>query len=382
MSKKELKMSKKQIFILFSAVLLSLVLSSCAGGARTAQSWPGITPDVARGQVYLAHGQHVFGIDLTNGAEKWRFPQEGDNNITFFAKPALTDDGQLIIGGYDNALYSLNPENGQQNWKLEIAADKYIAGPAVNGERIYAPNSDSNLYTVALDGELLWTFSTEFEQWGTPVIDGNTLYLPAMDHNIYALNAETGDLIWKSVDLGGALPGTPALSEDKQLYIGTLDSEMLAVDASQNGQVSGPLPAEGWIWAGPTLVDDVLYYGDMTGTLYAVGVDPVSPKWKPYKLDSSSSQGFLDLLSKPKLGITGTPLVVADTVYFGSENGVFTALNAESGTKRWDKVFEGRLYPGPVDADGTILVGQVGKNELLYALDYEGSQKWAFIPQE
>jgi len=374
-------MIKKRNYYLIIAVFLTLFISSCARGGA-ANSWPGVSADVERGLVYLAFGQHVYGIDLVNGSEKWRFPQEGDNNINFFSAPSLTDDGQLIVGGYDNILYSLNPENGQPNWKFDDALDKYIASPLVNGDKIYAPNSDSSMYTVDMGGQLMWSFYTEFEQWATPLIDGDTLYLPSMDHSIYALDAGDGDLLWKSEDMGGALAGTPALSAEGKLYAGTLVSEMVVVDASQNGKVSGSLPAEGWIWAGPALVDDVLYYGDMTGTLYAVETAKITPKWTPYKLGGSSSGGFLDTLSKEKLGIAGTPLVAQDTVYFGSESGVFTALNADSGTKSWDKLFEGKLFPGPVGAGETILVAQLGKDELLFALGYDGSQKWSFIPQK
>jgi outer membrane protein assembly factor BamB len=203
-----------------------------------------------------------------------------------------------------------------------------------------------------------------------------------MDHSIYALDAGSGELLWKSEDMGGALAGTPALSAEGKLYAGTLVSELVVVDADQNGNVSESLPAEGWIWAGPALVDEVLYYGDMAGTLYALETATISPKWTPYRLDGSPDGGFLDILSKEKLGIAGTPLVAQDTVYFGSESGVFTALNTDSGTKRWDKQFEGKLFPGPVGANETILVAQLGKDELLFALDYDGSQKWSFIPRK
>ena len=374
-------MLNKRKYYLIIAVFLALFVSSCAGGGGAAQSWPGVRADVGRGLAYLAHGQHVYAIDLVNGSEKWRFPDEGDNKISFFSPPALTSDGQLIVGGYDNILYSLNPENGQQNWKFDGALDKYIAGPLANGDKIYAPNSDSNLYALDLDGELLWSFNTEFEQWGTPLIDGDMLYLPSMDHSIYALDAGNGELLWKSEDLGGALAGTPALSADGKLYAGTLVSELLVVDANQKGKVSGSLPAEGWIWAGPALVEDVLYYGDMTGNFYAANAAAITPKWGPYKL-GDSSDGFLDMLSQEKLGIAGTPLVAGDTVYFGSENGLFTALNADSGAKRWDKQFDGKLFQGPVEAGETILVAQLGKDELLFALGYDGSQKWSFIPRK
>lgn len=84
------------------------MLSACAGAANTATSWPGLTVDDQF--AYVAYNTQVYAVDLSNGKEVWRFPDEPDNSVTFFADPELTDDGQLIVGGYDFNLYSLEPD--------------------------------------------------------------------------------------------------------------------------------------------------------------------------------------------------------------------------------------------------------------------------------
>jgi outer membrane protein assembly factor BamB len=220
------------------------------------------------------------------------------------------------------------------------------------------------------DGELLWTFGTEFEQWATPSIEGNTLYLPSMDHVIYALDAQSGDLLWTSEDLAGALAGTPPFEEQSALYIGTLNSEMVALN-NQDGEILWRIPTEGWVWSGPALEKEVLYFGDMTGTFYSIDAKSGSNIWQPYKLDSEKKQG-----------ITGTPLVTEDTIYYGSESGVFTALNSDGGSLRWSKTIEGKLFQGPVAADDLILVAPADSDPVLIAMDYDGNQKWAFVPQK
>jgi len=363
-------MNRNRFLYLIFIIIVVVLLSACAGGGVATQSWPGLTVDVEAGTAYLAHKTHVYAVNLDNGTQKWRFPVEPDNKITFFAPPALTEDGQLIVGSYDKVLYSLNPENGQQNWTFDGSQDLYIAGPLVNGERIYAPSSDSNLYVLDYDGELLWTFGTEFEQWATPSIEGNTLYLPSMDHVVYALDAQSGDLLWTSEDLGGALAGTPPFEEQSALYIGTLNSEMVALN-NQNGEILWRIPTEGWVWSGPALDKDVLYFGDMTGTFYSIDANSGSNNWQPYMLGSENKQG-----------ITGTPLVTEDTIYIGSENGVFTALNSDGGSLRWSKTIDGKLFQGPVSADDLILIAPADSDPVLIAMDYDGNQKWAFVPQK
>ncbi len=48
---------------------------------------------------------------------------------------------------------------------------------------------------------------------------------------MHALDIETGNQLWESEALGGSIAGTPALSPDGVLYIGTIAEEMLAIDA-------------------------------------------------------------------------------------------------------------------------------------------------------
>jgi len=190
----------------------AIALSGCSGRRFIATSWPGLTVD--QNTAYLAYNQHVYAIELDNGRENWRFPTEPDNSLSFYAPPTLTDDGQLLVGGYDNALYSLNPESGEVNWTFDEAKNRFIDGPLVLGQTIYAPSADETLYVLGLDGSPLdWTFSTRHAQWAKPATDGETLYISSMDHHLYALDPQTGTQLWAK-DLGGAIAGTPTLSDD------------------------------------------------------------------------------------------------------------------------------------------------------------------------
>ena len=64
----------------------------------------------------------------------------------------LTPDGQLIVGGFDKKLYSLNPQTGQSNWQFTDAHDRFFGGVLVVNNMIYAPNADYNLYALNLKG--------------------------------------------------------------------------------------------------------------------------------------------------------------------------------------------------------------------------------------
>jgi outer membrane protein assembly factor BamB len=405
--KKDVLMKNRK-FLLLAVIIGALFISSCARGLGTAQNWPGVAANVESGLAYLAFGDHVYYIDLENGRELGRFPAEGDQR-KFFASPALTEDGsQLIVGDSTGVLYSLDALNSQSepNWTFPVNAtagsgnggngnnstgSRYIAGSLIQGDQIFAPVSNGHLYALDLEGSLLWEYNQftnkKSELWATPALDeSGVLYLPSMDHLVYAIDSDSGDLLWKSTEsLGGALPGTPALNGEGKLFAGTLGSQMVAVDTNTSAEVSNGLPANGWIWSGPVYQNGILYYGDLAGKFYAFDTVSSETLWT-FSIDvGSGSSGILGGISpQNKIGIAGSPLIVGDSVYFVSENSQFYALDKKNGTplRGWPVEVGGSLYTGPVLAGETLLVAQVGADDLLTAYDLEGKKIWSFRPAE
>jgi len=357
-------------FVLFVVTLFTLgsLLTSCSGGAMVAASWPGMLVDANKQTVYVASGPHVYAVNLGNGSEKWRFPTKADSKISFYASPALTDAGQLVIGGYNNVFYSINPDNGAQNWTFSGATNRYLAGPAVSGQNIYAPSADYNLYTLNSVGSLIWKFTAGNSLWAAPALDGKTLYLPSMDHSFYALDSGNGTQIWKTGDLGGSMVGVPTLSQDgSTIYIGNFNSQLIALN-SKTGQVLWQTPTTGWVWSGPLLEGDALYFGDMAGTFWSLNAKDGTVRWK------------IQPDTAPQRSITGKPLVVGKTVYFGDQNGNFYAADVSNGSLLWTKTFPGQLYSNVVGAGDLILLAPIKTDSVLIALDQNGNQKWAFVP--
>jgi outer membrane protein assembly factor BamB len=358
-------MKLKFLLIFPMLLLVAAALSACAGGATIATSWPGLTVDEET--AYLAYNRSVYAINLSNGIQKWIYPNEPDNSKAFYSDPALSPDGQLIVGGYDQILYSLNPDSGTLNWQFTQAEYRYIASQLANENGIFAPNSDKTVYALDASGGLRWEYLSEGESWAQPVSDPECecLYLTTMQHFVYALNPEDGSVIWESESLGGSIVGVPALSPDKVLYLGTFGSEVIALNG-ENGKIVWRVPTEGWVWSGPTLIDDRLYLGDLNGNFYALNATDGSTIWKV-----ASSQ-----LDGP---ITGSPLVDGDRIYFGTENGTLFAVDT-SGKILWKQTVGGKLYPSPKLAGDLILVAPIQIDELLVAYSKDGARQWSFTP--
>ena len=334
----------------------------------TANSWPGLMIDAEQDTLYIANNTFVYALNLSNGTEKWRYPAEADNKVTFFAPPSFTSDQQLILPSYDTNLYSLNPETKAVTWTFPEAKNRYIASALVMEDQIVAANSDNSLYSLDLSGQLLWTFETGHSLWGKPATDGEIVYLPSMDHHVYALQADSGAVVWETDDLGGALVAQPVLGEDGILYIGTFGSEIVALDTKRQGQIVWRTPTNGWVWSSVLLQDGVLYFGDLSGSLFALDAATGSEKWKFAATD----------VQKP--AISGTPAILGDTLYYVTEGGSIFALDWSNGGQKWSKQFDANFYPGPMIVDDTIYLASMGGDELVIALDANGNQKWEFIP--
>ncbi len=354
-------------FTIITFLLLSLVLlSGCAGGAsRAASSWPGLSADSET--VYIAYNKFVYAVNLGNGVEKWRFPLEGDNKVSYFATPIKTTDGQLLVGDYNNTLHSLNSSSGQENWAFTQATDRYIGSALEKDGSLFAPNAGNQIYALNTNGNKLWEFITDGPLWAQPTTNTecDCIYIPSMDHSLYAVNAQSGTQEWKSEKFGGSIVGIPAISPDGMtIYVGTFGNQVLAISSS-DGSVIWEALTDNYVWGGPVLSGERLYATDQSGMVYSIEARTGSIGWQ-YETDGK---------------ITGSPLVTEDTIYIGTESGTLYAMDLD-GNIRWTKQYAGKLYTTPVLGSDVILVASTDSDELVYALDSNGNPKWTFIPAE
>lgn len=354
---------KKSRLLSFAALIAASLLLSACGTVFGASSWPGITVDEANNTVYIAYNEHVYALQADSGLESWRFPVEADNGLSFYAAPEIGSDGQLLVGAYDNRLYSLDTQrNGRLNWQFSSAENRYIGSPLATEAGIFAPNSNGMLYALSQNGQLQWAFESEDALWASAVSDGDRLYLPSMNHKLYAIGSQNGNLIWQQ-DFGGGIAGRPALSDEGILYLGTFGSEVLALN-SANGVIQWRAVTEAWVWGGPSYFEGRVYSGDIEGNVYAFDAQTGKELWRV------SADG----------AITGRPLVANDHVYVSTENGQVMSIGLE-GVIQWTRTVDGQALSSPVLANDLILIGLVEGEAIVLALDVNGNIVWSFAPQ-
>jgi len=352
---------------LFAILVLAagLLLSACSGGPVGNSSWPGVATDGTT--AYVAYNTQVHAVDLSNGLQKWVYPEKATAGVTFYTAPALTEDGQLLVPGYDHKLYSLDPATGVEKWRFELAKDLYVTAPLVISDVIFAPNTDGKLYALNLQGSPLWDFKTEQHLWATPAYQASCgcLYQPSMDHFLYAINARNGAEIWKSADLGAAMVAQPVIDKDGTLYVGTFKGEMLAID-SATGAVLWRFQAASWIFSSPVLNGENILFGDMKGNLYMLSASTGSKVWEVAVGDAAA-----------KNAIVSTPLIQDQTIYVSTETNTIYTYSLE-GVPGWTKTLTNKVYAPILPSGSNLLVAVNDINAPLQAISLVGADVWTF----
>jgi outer membrane protein assembly factor BamB len=283
-------------------------------------------------------------------------------------------------------------------WKLNMMEELGVfphnlatSSPVVIGDLIYlvtsngvdeghlflpAPRSPSFLAVNKHTGEVAWESALPGRnilhgQWSSPsygeVNGKGQVYFPGGDGWLYALDAETGDLVWKfdlnpkeSVwELGGRgtrnnIIGTPVFHENR-IYLGVgQDPEhgigpayFYAIDATQTGDVT----ESGKIWqfdegfsrtiSTAAVYEDLVFISDLNGFLYCLDKDSGELHWK------------YDTLA----AIWGSPTVIDGKVYMGDEDGDVAVFKA---SKELELIAENTVlnssYTTPVAANGVLYI--------------------------
>ncbi|GAB3781162.1 hypothetical protein GCM10028818_34710 [Spirosoma horti] len=103
-------------------------------------------------------------------------------------------------------------------------------------------------------------------------------------------------------------------------------------------------------------------------TLYALDINTGNLKWS----FQTGSQPTWSALSNTD---ENCPLVCKGTVYFGGNDGLFYAINADKGTVKWTHSSGVSFYSSPVCVDDVVYIGDAN-GSLLALDDSTGNVKW------
>jgi outer membrane protein assembly factor BamB len=338
----------------------------------------------------LLHGNRLAAIALLVGAiafsaaivgyELLKRPADVHNSDAVFKpeKPKQVKKPQTVnwpIFGYDRARTRYLPVQGLKPpfRKLWRFTDRPLLEfpPIYVGGRLYLVNNSGYAYALDADtGNPLWKRRVGRLNASSPAFARNRLYIVNLvPGHVVKLDAKTGKTIWKR-SLPSRAESSPIVI-GRSVYFGCEDGNLYAL-STVNGNVRWATGLGGPIKSAPAYYGGKLFVGDYGGYMNAVDAESGKLVWQ------SGSLG-------PGFGGTGafysTPAVAFGRVYAGNNDGRVYSFETGGGELAWSYSTGGYAYSGPTVANTkhsppTVFIGSFDGN--VYALGAkDGNLRWS-----
>lgn len=271
----------------------------------------------------------VWKFDTHGGAVVRGMPHEFSPEFDIFQSSATVAGGTVYIGSADKRLYAVDAGSGQERWHFDTQGI-IRSTPRVADGRVFFGSNDNNLYAVdAVKGTLLWKLDAREPLPVEPlVVDGN-VYLGSESSDIFAIDAATGTIKWKKF-MWGSYVESSARMRDGVLYIGSSDYQLLFALDPKDGHEIWRFDTGGWAWPTPAVTDQQVFTGASSGMVYPIqhkagafyAVDRASGKVQWRYPVGRVKDAFI-------YGVTSSPAVDGDRVFFGGMDGVFYGFRTD-----------------------------------------------------
>jgi outer membrane protein assembly factor BamB len=359
-----------------SAFFCFFLLVICPRIGIAADFWPEFRGPGAQG-ISTATNVPVTWSATSNIAWKVAVPGKG------WSSPVLAD-GKIYLstaceieGSSDFSLrvVCLSAADGRTLWNVEaihpdpsalraIHMKNSLASPTpiIHGDRLFAHFGHMGTACLALDGKVLWRqqgvkYSPMHGNGGSPVwVDSELVFsCDGLDNPfVVALDAKTGQVKWKTPR---DTPAKKKFSFCTPLVVDRGTSKQ--VISAGSGFVAGYDPAGGrelWrfrygngysVVPRPVLSGDLLFIssGFDFPILYAIRLDGAGG-------DITTNNAAWSYAKQ--VPTTPSMLVVGRELYFVSDGGIASCLDAQTGAVHWSERLEGGFSASPIYADGRI----------------------------
>lgn len=174
----------------------------------------------------------VMALNVETGAERWS--KTRTDRISWSSPIIAYVDGkpQLILMG-NPSITSYNPDNGEQNWRVECMSGEVGSSPCSSSGVVYGASEYAKLIAIdAKTGNTLWENDEYLPEVSSPVATKDNVYVVTSYGVIACYNAQTGELR-KSHELNTEFYSSPMIVEGK-LYITSNDGKMYIFSANND----------------------------------------------------------------------------------------------------------------------------------------------------
>jgi outer membrane protein assembly factor BamB len=351
-------------YLVLSLLLgLALLASGCARIAKPS-GWA--RPAIVDGTLYVSLDKgKLSALDATSYEQKWVFP--GGDQFScgsedpqtrkldgIYGEPVVGQD-LVYFGAYDSRVYAVKKDDGSCQWSFDTG-DPIVAGLVLDGERLYVPSTDGNLYVLdSKDGKEVTRREKIGDIWATPLLtDDGGLYVPTMDGELLKFSTNPLEPVWSApFKVNAGLLTTPVLTHGDTVVVGGIGKTLYGANA-QDGQKTWSVDAGNWFWGEPAIAaDGTVFATSLSGAVYRV--DPAT----------GDSKKLYEAVNPIRAGV----VLDGDTLITVDSSGLVLFLNAQDGTLIKDVDLKNGVYATPVVNDGRLFV--LARSGSLFSIDLE-----------
>lgn len=283
-------------------------------------------PVAADGVVYIGTSAGRFhAVDAADGTPRWSW--QGEHGID--GRAVLTPDTVFVVDEKNN-LVALDRAGGALRWLAPLHDEALAGGPARANP----------------------TFN---HRAATPLAVDGIVYVGSSDHGLYALDARTGEKLWRH-DAGAPVHSGIGRRDEAVLMFGTMDGSVVLLDRHTRKETQR-FKTEGGVVTTPVISAGRLVVGSRDYLLY--GFNP----------DGSTAWRYSYWFS----WIESTPVERDGLLYLGSSDyGRIVALDPATGRARWTTQVQGMSWGTPLATADRVFAGTVAQNLDGTLIPHEG----------
>lgn len=237
---------------------------------------------VAEGSVYFqADDGFLYALAAPSGQERWRLRvvetpierlpfDDPKSRYDRFGSDVTVAGGRLYLGTHDGRVLALDPARGEKAWEF-ASGDSVLAAPAVGAGRVVFGSFDGHVYALdAATGALVWKRDARGAVVSTPAIVGDRVVVGSRSYDLLGLDARTGEPAWTRY-IWFSWVESSAAQRDGAVYVGSSDAAAVYALDARTGERLWKSDVHGWAWGQPAVSETRVYVGTASRKDYLAG---------------------------------------------------------------------------------------------------------------